>query len=88
MRPCVPKVEGELLHHLRGGTFALRICHRYRVLWIKARRLVVRSLKDQEIAYVLGLPVEVWVDVRVACGVPPVPFELVWRQGVEFWEGA
>ena len=66
----MPKVEGELLHHLRDTECALRICHLYRVLWIKARRLVARSLKDQEIAYVLGLPVGVWVDVRLACGVP------------------
>ncbi|MFN6338480.1 MAG: hypothetical protein ACK41W_07115, partial [Cyanobacteriota bacterium] len=87
-RHVVPKVKGELLHHLRDTGFALRICHRYRELWIKARRLVARGLEDQEIAEVLQVPVGVWVDVRLACGVPPVPFELVWREGLENWKGA
>jgi RNA polymerase sigma-B factor len=83
----VPKVKGEMLHHLRDTGFALRICHRYRELWIKARRLVAQGRSDREIAVALGVSEGVWVDVRVACGVPPVPFELVWHQGVEFWEG-
>ncbi|MFM7235911.1 MAG: sigma factor [Cyanobium sp.] len=68
----VPKVKGELLHHLRETGFALRIPHRYRELWIKARRLLARGLEDQQIADVLGVPVEVWVDVQQACGVAPV----------------
>ena len=84
----VPKVKGELLHHLRDTGFALRICHRYRELWIKARRLVARGLEDQEIAEALRVPVGVWVDVRLACGSAPVPIELVWREGVEFQEAA
>ena len=59
------------LHHQRDTGFAVHICHRYRELWIKARRLVARGLEDLEIADVLGVTVEVWVDVRLACGVPP-----------------
>ena len=69
----VPKVKGELLHHLRDTGFALRIPHRYRELWVKARRLVALGLEDQQIADVLGVPVEVWLDVQLACGVAPVP---------------
>lgn len=34
----VPKVKGELLHHLRDTGFALRISHCLRELWMKARR--------------------------------------------------
>jgi RNA polymerase sigma-B factor len=71
----VPKVKGELLHHLRDTGFALRIPHRYRELWIKARRLVARGLEDQQIAEFLGVPLEVWLDVRLACGVTPVRLE-------------
>jgi RNA polymerase sigma-B factor len=78
----VPKVKGELLHHLRDTGFALRICHRYRELWIKARRLVARGLEDQEIAAALRVPVGVWVDVRLACGVPPVPLCQLHSQGL------
>jgi len=70
-----PKVKGELLHHLRDTGFALRIPHRYRELWIKARRLVARGLEDQQIADVLGVPFEVWLDVRLVCGVAPVRLE-------------
>ncbi|MFN9643711.1 MAG: RNA polymerase subunit sigma [Cyanobacteriota bacterium] len=62
----VPKVKGELLHHLRDTGFALRICHRYRELWIKALRV----------------PVGVWVDVRLACGSPPVPLCQLHSQGL------
>ena len=75
----VPKVKGELLHHLRDTGFALRISHRYRELWIKARRLVALGLEDQQIADALRVPVGVWVDVRGACGVVPV----VWGEGLE-----
>ncbi|MEB3155881.1 MAG: hypothetical protein VKO26_00385, partial [Cyanobacteriota bacterium] len=69
----------ELLHHLRDTGFALRISHRYRELWIKARRLVALGLEDEQIADALRVPVGVWVDVRVACGVVPV----VWGEGLE-----
>ncbi|MEB3324873.1 MAG: sigma factor [Cyanobacteriota bacterium] len=34
----VPKVKGELLHHLCDSGFVVRICHCYGELWIKARR--------------------------------------------------
>ncbi len=78
----VPKVKGELLHHLRDTGFTLRICHRYRELWIKARRLVARGLEDQEIAAALRVPVGVWVDVRLACGSPPVPLCQLYSQGL------
>jgi hypothetical protein len=67
--------------HLRDTGFALRICHRYREHWIKARRLVEQGLEDQEIAEVLGVPVGVWVDLRLACGLAPLPLEQVWREG-------
>jgi DNA-directed RNA polymerase specialized sigma subunit len=69
----VPKVKGELLHHLRDTGFALRIPHRYRELWIKARRLVALGLEDEQIAGALRVPLEVWLDVQVACGLPPLP---------------
>jgi RNA polymerase sigma-B factor len=77
----VPKVKGELLHHLRDTGFALRICHRYRELWIKARRLVAQGRSDREIAEAMGVSVEVWVDVRLACGLAPLSLELVCREG-------
>ncbi len=72
----VPKVKGELLHHLFDTGFALRICHRYRELWIKAQRLVAQGRSDREIAVAMGVSVGVWVDVRLACGVAPLRMDL------------
>jgi hypothetical protein len=71
----VPKVKGELLHHLRDTGFAVRITHRYRELWIKARRLVAQGLEDEQIAEALQVPLPLWLDVQVACGLPPLPLE-------------
>ncbi|MFZ9148378.1 sigma factor [Vulcanococcus sp.] len=69
----VSKVKGELLHHLRDTGFAVRISHRYRELWIKARRWLELDLSDGEIARRLGIPLSTWLDCRTACGLRPVP---------------
>jgi DNA-directed RNA polymerase specialized sigma subunit len=71
----VPKVKGELLHHLRDTGFALRIPHRYRELWVKARKHLNQELGEAEIAEALQVPIEVWLDVRLACGSPPLPLQ-------------
>ncbi len=73
----VPKVRGELLHHLRDTGFALRISHRLRELWIRARALVAAEQSDAEIADALGVPLEQWIDCRLACGQPPLPLHEV-----------
>ena len=67
----VPKVKGELLHYLRDTGFSLRISHRLRELWIKARRFVAQGLSDQQIADQLQVPLERWLDCRRACGQRP-----------------
>ncbi len=59
----VPKVKGELLHHLRDTGFALRISHRYRELWVKARRMVAEGLEEEQIAEALQVPLSLWLDV-------------------------
>lgn len=64
----VPKVKGELLHHLRDTGFALRISHRLRELWIKARRPLALGLADAEIAAALAVPLAQWLECRRACG--------------------
>ncbi|WP_415399664.1 sigma factor [Synechococcus sp. W4D4] len=69
----VSKVKGELLHHLRDTGFAVRISHRYRELWVKARRWLELDLADSEIAIRLGIPLAQWLDCRQACGLRPIP---------------
>lgn len=69
----VPKVKGELLHHLRDIGFAVRISHRVRELWISSRRLREQGLGDRAIASQLGVPLERWLDCRRACGQRPIP---------------
>jgi len=71
----VSKVKGELLHHLRDTGFALRISHRLRELWIRARRPLALGLSDQQIAEQLGVPLQLWLDCRCACGQRPVPLQ-------------
>ena len=71
----VPKVKGELLHHLRDTGFLLRISHRMRELWMKARRPMALGNSDVDIALGLGIELGEWLDVRQACGQRPVPLE-------------
>ena len=71
----VPKVKGELLHHLRDTGFALHISHRLRELWMKARQPVAQGLSDLEIASLLGVPLEQWLECRMACGLRPLSLE-------------
>ena len=71
----VPKVKGELLHHLRDTGFLLRISHRMRELWMKARRPLALGNSDADIALGLGIELSEWLDVRLACGQRPVPLE-------------
>ena len=71
----VPKVKGELLHHLRDTGYAVRISHRYRELWVKARRHLNQELGEEQMAEALQVPIEVWLDVRLACGSRTVPLD-------------
>ncbi len=75
----VPKVKGELLHHLRDTGFSLRISHSLRELWIKARRHIALGLSDQQIAEQLQVPLERWLDCRTACSQRPLPLHDVLR---------
>jgi DNA-directed RNA polymerase specialized sigma subunit len=75
----VPKVKGELLHYLRDTGFSLRISHRLRELWIKARKHVAQGLSDQQIADQLDVPLERWLECRRACGQRPIPLHELQR---------
>lgn len=69
----VPKVKGELLHHLRDMGFAMRISHRLRELWLRARAPLAAGLADAQIAIALQVPLELWLECREVCGQPPLP---------------
>ena len=71
----VPKVKGELLHYLRDTGFAWRISHRLRELWIRARRPLALGWGDGQIANSLGVPLELWLECRQACGQRPLSLE-------------
>ena len=73
----VPKVQGELLHHLRDTGFVLQISHRLRELWLRAREPLARGLSDEQIAAELGVPLALWQECRRACGQPPLPLHEV-----------
>ncbi len=73
----VPKVQGELLHHLRDTGFVLQISHRLRELWLRAREPLARGLSDAQIAAELGVSLALWQECRLACGQPPLPLHEV-----------
>lgn len=75
----VPKVKGELLHYLRDTGFSVRVSHRLRELWIKARKHIGQGLSDQEIAKQLDVPLERWLECRHACGQRPIPLHELQR---------
>jgi RNA polymerase sigma-B factor len=68
-------VKGELLHHIRDTGFAVRISHRLRELWIRARRPLAQGLSDVQIAEQLAVPLELWLECRRACGQRPVQLD-------------
>ena len=71
----VPKVKGELLHHIRDTGFALRISHRLRELWMRGRRPLAEGLSDNQIAERLAVPLDLWLECRRACGQRPLSLE-------------
>ena len=68
----VPKVKGELLHHLRDTSYMPRISHRLRELWQRGRRFLPMALEDRQIAERGGVSLAEWLDCRQACGLPPI----------------
>ena len=73
----VPKVRGELLHHLRDTGYLLHISHRLRALWMKARRPLAQGMSDGEIAALLEVPLADWLECRGACSRRPLPLDAV-----------
>jgi RNA polymerase sigma-B factor len=69
----VPKVKGELLHHLRDHTYLVRIPHRLRELWLRGRQLLEAGHSDSAIAADCGVPLALWLECRRACSQPPLP---------------
>jgi len=83
----VPKVRGELLHHLRDTGFQLRISHRVRELWMRARRHRALGLSDGEIARRCGVSLSEWLECRRACGLRPLSLEREISQEAEAGDG-
>jgi DNA-directed RNA polymerase specialized sigma subunit len=79
----VPKVKGELLHHLRDTGFQLRISHRAREFWMRARRPLALGLSDAEIARRCGVALSEWLECRRACGQRPLSLEGELTQEIE-----
>ena len=68
----VPKVKGELLHHVRDHGHLLRISHRLKELWMRGRKYRDLGWSDEEIASRCRVELAEWLDCRQACGQPPV----------------
>jgi len=46
-----------------------------RELWIRARPLLAAERSDAEIASALEVPLQQWLECRLACGQAPLPLE-------------
>lgn len=69
---AVPTIRGELLHWVRDKTYAVRLSHKMREHWVKGRKLLYKGSTDIEIAKVLGIETQEWMEVRKVCSGPPL----------------
>ena len=96
---AVPKIRGELLHHVRDHSYLLRLTHRTRELWTKGRRMRDQGMSDTAIAEALGVKLSEWLESRAACSraplmlrdnayIPSAPLEAVEEDRLTHLEGA
>lgn len=69
---ATPTIRGELLHWVRDRTYAMRLSHKMRERWVKGRKLLYQGKSDLEIAKILEITKEEWMEVRKVCSGPPL----------------
>jgi DNA-directed RNA polymerase specialized sigma subunit len=69
---AVPYIRGSILHYIRDRTYAVRLTHRMRELWVKGRKMLLRGDGDIVIAEALEITLQEWQDVKSACSGPPL----------------
>jgi DNA-directed RNA polymerase specialized sigma subunit len=69
---AVPYIRGSILHYIRDRTYAMRLSHRMRELWVKGRKLMMSGSTDRQICATLEITTEEWQDVKLACSGPPL----------------
>lgn len=65
-------IRGSLLHWIRDHTYALRLTHRMREIWVKGRKMLHRGFTDIEICKALEIDLKEWQDTKSACSGPPL----------------
>lgn len=69
---AVPYIRGSILHYIRDKTYAMRLTHRMRELWVKGRKLLLAGEPDIVIAKELSITLREWQDTKSACSGPPL----------------
>lgn len=69
---AVPTIRGELLHWIRDKTYAMRLTHKMRELWIKGRKLLYKGASDEKVANHLNITQAEWQDIKSVCSGPPL----------------
>lgn len=69
---AVPTIRGELLHWIRDRTYAMRLTHRMREMWIKGRKLMYKGSSDEDVAQTLEIELVEWQEIKSVCSGPPL----------------
>ena len=69
---AVPTIRGELLHWIRDKTYAVRLTHKMREMWLKGRKLVYSGYSDAKICQELGIDQNEWQEILSVCSGPPL----------------
>lgn len=74
---AVPYIRGSILHYIRDKTYAMRLTHRMREIWVKGRKMLHKGYTDIEIFNTLkeqykDFTLKEWQDTKSACSGPPL----------------
>lgn len=74
---AVPYIRGSILHYIRDKTYAMRLTHRMREIWVKGRKMLHKGYTDIEICDALKsqypeITLKEWQDAKSACSGPPL----------------
>lgn len=72
---AVPYIRGSILHYIRDKTYAMRLTHRMREIWVKGRKLMHAGFTDIEISRQLEVELSEWQEARSACSGPPLKLD-------------
>jgi DNA-directed RNA polymerase specialized sigma subunit len=71
-----PFVNGEITHYLRDKGFLISVPGRWRELHTRGQRLLRQGIEEDQIAALLGLRRERWIEIKYACSIKVVAIRI------------